>query len=391
MAAPLRILLVSRRFWPLVGDSEDAMADLAVGLRRYGAEPSVLTARWSPEWPSLSHFQGVPVHRIPLRLDQPWGRWTYLLSLTRWLRRHRSEFDLVLVARLRREACTVLWALRRWPIPVVLRAEADDCIWQEETSSGIHCRHRCRRAAAIIYRDQAVHGALRQAGYEQSMLFGIPDGVRAPSPQRGSSRLDARLALAAVNQDLQAAADAPIAVFVGRLRPLLGLARLVRAWGRVVRRWPNAKLWLIGDGSYREDLYRLVSDLDLRYCVQMPGTFECTDDLLRAANLLVWPGPASSLPRVCLSAAVAGLPILACSSPEIENEIQRQPSLRPLITLLDRRDVAAWSDMLIENMGTPPDPKTLRRCAQAILRERSMPKMIRGHLELFESLVKTRP
>ena len=391
MAAALRILLVSRRFWPLVGDSEDAMADLAVGLRRYGAETTVLTARWSPEWPSLSHFQGVPVYRIPLRLDQPWGRWTYLLSLTRWLRRHRSQFDLVLVARLRREACTVLWALGRWPIPVVLRAEADDCIWQEGSFSGIRCRNRCRRAAAIIYRDEAVHGSLRQARYEPSMLFGIPDGVGAPSPHRGSSRLDARLALAAANLDMQAAADAPIAVFVGRLRPLMGLSRLVRAWGRVVRHRPTAKLWLIGDGSHREDLYRLVSDLDLRYCVQMPGTFECSDDLLRAANLLVCPGPMSSLPRVCLSAAVAGLPILACSSPEIETEIQRQPSLRPLITLLDRRDVAAWSDMLIEKLGTPPDPDTLRRCSQTILREHSMPKMIRKHLELFDSLLKARP
>jgi glycosyltransferase involved in cell wall biosynthesis len=284
----------------------------------------------------------------------------------------------------------VLWALRRWPIPVVLRAEADDCIWQEGSSSGIRCRSRCRRAAAIIYRDEAVHGSLLQAGYEESMLFDIPDGFRAPSPHRGNARLDARLALAAVNQDMQAAADAPIAVFVGRLRPLMGLARLVRAWDRVVRHWPTAKLWLIGDGSYREDLYRLVSDLDLRYCVQMPGTFECTDDLLRAANLLVCPGPMSSLPRVCLSAAVAGLPILACSSPGIETEIERQPSLRPLITMLDRRDVAAWSDMLIEKLGTPSDPDTLRRCSQTVLRERSMPKMIRRHLDLFHSLLKAR-
>jgi glycosyltransferase involved in cell wall biosynthesis len=280
--------------------------------------------------------------------------------------------------------------LRRWPIPVALRAEADDCIWQEESSSGIHCRHRCRRAAAIIYRDQPIHGSLRQARYEPSMLFGIPDGVWAPSPLGGSSRLDARLALAAVNQDMQAAADAPIAVSIGRLRPLMGLARLVRAWGRVVRHWPTAKLWLIGDGSYRDDLYRLISDLDLRYCVQMPGTFECTDDLLRAANLLVCPGPISSLPRVCLSAAVAGLPILAYAGPEIETEIQQQPSLRPLITLLDRRDVAAWSDMLIEKLGTPPDPDTMRHCSQTVLRERSMSKMMRRHLELFESLLKRR-
>ena len=195
------------------------------------------------------------------------------------------------------------------------------------------------------------------------------------------------MALAAANFDLNAAIDAPIALFVGRLRPRMGLARLVRAWDHVVRHWPTGKLWLVGEGPYREDLYRLISDLDLRHSVQMPGTFESTDELLRAANLLVHPGPIRSLPRIGLAAAAAGLPILACHSPEIEAQIRKQPSLAPLVTLLDRTDVAAWSEMLIEQLRTPPDTDTRKRCGQAVLRQRSMPRMIRQHLDLFQALL----
>jgi glycosyltransferase involved in cell wall biosynthesis len=387
MASAPRILLVSRRFWPLIGDSEDAMADLAVGLRRYGAEPTVLTARWSSEWPGTTNFQGTPVHRLPLRAHLPWGRWTYLLGLTRWLRRHRQQFDLVVVARLRREACTTLWALRKWPVPVVLRAEADDCLWHEQSPLGIRCRDRCRRAAAIVYRDAPTRASLLGAGYDASLLNGIPDSVAVPPPRRGGARLDARLALAAVNQDLNSAIDAPIAVFVGRLRAHTGLARLIRAWEQVVRHWPTAKLWLIGDGPYRDDLYRLVRDLDLRHCVQMPGTFESTDDLLRAANLLVHPGPLSGIPRVFLAAAAGGVPMLVRSGPEIQSEIQQQPALAPLITLLDRDDVAAWGETLIANLRPPADRDALSGYGQAVLRGRSMPHLIRHHLDLFQSLV----
>ena len=174
-----------------------------------------------------------------------------------------------------------------------------------------------------------------RAGYEDSLLRGIPDGVDPPPPRRGGSRIDARLALAAANHDLNSAVDAPIAVFVWRLRPQTGLARLVRAWERVVRHWPTAKLWLIGDGPYRDDLDRLIRDLDLRHCVQMPGTFESTDDLLRAADLLVHPGPLTGMPRVILSAAAGGLPVLVRSGPGIGNEIRQHLELFQL--LLDRR------------------------------------------------------
>jgi glycosyltransferase involved in cell wall biosynthesis len=387
MAGGLRILLVSRRFWPLVGDSEDAMADLAAGLRRYDAEPTVLTASWSSDWPSLSYFQGTPVHRLPLRADLPWGRWAYLVALRRWLRRQHQQFDLVVVSRLRREAFTTIGALRRWPIPIVVRAEADDCDWHEQSRGGIRCRNRCHRAAAIVFRDRATARALSRAGYAASRLREIPDGIVPGPRRRGGSRIDARLALAAANHDLNSAVDAPIAVFIGRLRPRSGLGRLVRAWERVVRHWPTAKLWLIGDGPYRDDLHRLISDLDLRHCVQMPGTFESIDDLLRAADLLVHPGPLTGVPRGMLSAVAGGVRVLACSGPEIEEEMRRQPELRPLIALVERSDAEAWSEAFIENLRPRTDRRILEQCGRAVLQQRPLSRMIRQHLDLFRSLL----
>ena len=387
MAAGLRILLVSRRFWPQVGDSEDAMADLADGLRRHGAQPTVLSARWATDWPRISHFQGVPVHRIPLRLDRPWGRWTYLLGLARWLRRHRSQFDVVLVARLRREAAAALWTLRRSSTPIVLRAEADDGAWQSASVVGLRCRHRCQQASAIVYHDRAVQNDLIQAGYRSSSLYAIPDGIRASFPRRGDARRTARLALAKIHADFYCPAEAPIALFVGRLRPKLGLARLVQAWEHVIRHRPTAKLWLIGDGPYRDDLYRWISDLDLRHCVRMPGTFECLDELFNAADLLVYPESTTGLPRICLTAAANGLPVLARSSPELQVELQRQPALQSQVMLLDRSDVVGWSEALLDRLKPSLRSDSLSEGSRILQREHSMARMIRRHLDLFHSLI----
>ncbi len=386
----LRILLVSRRFWPLVGDSEDAMADLAVGLRRHGAEPSVLTARWAGDWPAATYFQETPVHRLPLRLGRPWGRLSYLMALTRWLRRHREQFDLVVVGRLRREATAALRALRRSPIPVVLRAEADDSIWQGQSSEGARCRNRCQGAAAVICRDRVTQQSLLDAGYADTLVHHIPDGIPPLVPPHGGSRLDARLALAAVNQDLNAAIDAPVAVYSGRLRPHMNLACLVRAWERVVRHWPTAKLWLIGDGPFRDDLYRLIRDLDLKHGVLMPGTFESVEELLRAANLLVHPGPLYGIPRVLLAAAASGLPILAADGPEITRELEFKTSLARMVKTLPRGDVDAWGEGLIESLRSPVDRRSLARQGRIVLREHAMTRMIQDHLSLFARLIDQR-
>ncbi len=389
MASGLRILLVSRRFWPQVGDSEDAMADLADGFRRHGAQPTVLSARWSADWPRVSHLQGVPVHRVPMRLDRPWGRWTYLLGLARWLRRHRSQFDAVLVARLRREAAATLWALRHRAMPIVLRAEPDDGAWQSGSVVGLHCRHRCRQASAIICPDSVIQEDLIGAGYRPSSLYVIPDGVRRMLPRRGDSRSAARSALAQIHADFFCDADAPLALFVGRLRPESGLARLVRAWQQVIRHQPTAKLWLIGDGPYRDDLYRLICDLDLRHCVRMPGTFESLDEVFQAADLLVYPAATACLPRICLAAVANGLPVLAASSPELQSGLLRQPALASEIMLVDGGEVVAWSDALIDRLRPSTGSDRPAESSRIWQHEHSMARTIRRHLDLFQSLIES--
>ena len=363
------------------------MADLAEGLLEQGAQPTVLTACWDREWPRRMDWNGIPVYRLPLARGRLWGNLRYLQVLAKWLRQHAAEFDVALTARLRCDAYATCRALRRTRIPVVLRAEPDDLAWQESSLLGARCRARCRQAAAIVTPDAELLPALARAGYDAQRLWQIPDGLRPGPLHTGGRRFDARQALASANADLTAAIDALIVVCFSPLEQHRNLAGLIRAFRPVVLRWPTARLWLIGDGPFRDFLYQLISDLDLRHAVRMPGTFDDVEEILLAANLVVQPEISPGVDRCLLEAVAAGLPVLAADSagPASASGSGRGGSMRaggsagglersprPDAGISARRD----------DSGSPP---------ALVLQQHSPQQMTRRYLDLFEGLLARPP
>jgi hypothetical protein len=136
---PLRLVLVTQRFWPLAGGAQRLTANLAIDLAGRGCEVTVLSARWHPAWPTEIGFHDVPVVRLPHAPEGLWCTFRYQVSLARWLRRNVDRFDLACVATLQQEAYVTLRAVGR-RVPVVLRAERagnrGDCRWQAEARRG---------------------------------------------------------------------------------------------------------------------------------------------------------------------------------------------------------------------------------------------------------------
>ena len=89
----LRVVLITRRFGPLVGGAERAMANLAAEMAARGLDVTVLTARWRPDWPARISYRGVPVVRLPQTSVRLWGTVRYMQSLGRWLRANDGRYD----------------------------------------------------------------------------------------------------------------------------------------------------------------------------------------------------------------------------------------------------------------------------------------------------------
>ena len=178
--SPLRLVLLSPRYWPLVGETEQFVAELAEGLRHEAVVPTILTARWSGDWPPETVHRELPVIRLSPPPVSNWSTYRYLCSLARWLRSHRREIDIVYAMNLRHEAYAAIGAVRGLPVGVVLRARSDDCRWHDSSLRGARMRRRAAEADAIVAPTRAVCREVTEAGFRT--VHPICNGVTPAEP-----------------------------------------------------------------------------------------------------------------------------------------------------------------------------------------------------------------
>ena len=211
----------------------------------------------------------------------------------------------------------------------------------------------------------------------------IAEGLPQAMLEHACDRGEARAALADINPILTVKAEARVVVWVGRLSKGRGLLRLIEAWQPLARKWPDSRLWLVGDGPYREPLYDRLGDLDLRLSVNMPGSFDDICDVLAAANLLVDPSGEATSPRTILLGAALGLPVVACNL----ETLRQTPALEAgTARFVSPVDAAALSQTMIEMLSTPPSAAALAATRQRVLQDYGTDRMIEEHLQLFERL-----
>ena len=113
-----------------------------------------------------------------------------------------------------------------------------------------------------------------------------------------------------------------IITFVGRLIYAKGVQDLIEAYYECVRKYPDLRLRIIGDGNYRAQLGKLACDT---FCelyegqaiiceeavVKFYGERKDVIDLLEESDIFVNPSYSEGLPTSVMEAASVGLPIIA--------------------------------------------------------------------------------
>lgn len=390
MPTPLRLVVVTPRYWPQAGDLEMSAAHFAEGLADEGAQVTVLTGSWGPGWPRQLVVRGIPVVRVPHAPRGGWNTYLYLAAIGRWLRAQRQSIDLAFAMNLRYEAYSSVRALRGTPIPTVIRSQetglASDLWWQAHVRFGSRIHHQCQRAAAIAAPHQLVADHLVEAGYEATRVRVIPPGILSGEPRSADRRFRARATLAEANFDLASAEYAPIALYVGRLDDVAGLSHLIQEWQAVAVRWPSARLWLIGDGSARDSLYEQVIELDVRYQTILPGTFEDWSDLFHAADVFLSP-LTSGRTQLLLEAMAAGLPVVATDAPELRACIEHGTHG----LLVPAREAGAWTAAISQLFENPLLASQMGAAASKLVTARyPRQQMAAMYLELFAELLRGR-
>lgn len=100
-------------------------------------------------------------------------------------------------------------------------------------------------------------------------------------------------------------------VTAGRLLPQKNQKMLINAFGKVSEKFPEYKMVIYGEGSYRNELENYVSEIGLKDKVLMPGSVKDLYDRIKAAEIFVLSSDYEGMPNALIEAMCLGLPCIS--------------------------------------------------------------------------------
>lgn len=171
----------------------------------------------------------------------------------------------------------------------------------------------CLVANSQHVRDQAI--ALEAVKPEKIVV--IPNGVSLEFRLTPEDTLSKRASVTAARQRLREvlgiSQQAQLILSVGRLTDQKGYIYLIDAMPFVLGRFPDALVFLIGDGSARQGLEERVQKLGIGDAVRFLGTRSDIPALLAAADIFALPSISEGMPNALLEAMGMGVPVVASS------------------------------------------------------------------------------
>lgn len=309
-----RLLVVTRRFWPLCDESSHRLLNWASRLQSHGVEVTVLTSRWHASWPAESDCRELKLVRLLPGPKSSWTETLFLRNVATWITRHRNRFDAIYVDE--SQALLHQIGLRnvRDQIPVIARYAGIT----QTLSNGLqtlsiitHAVDACRKADWVIAPHAMAHRQLQSSGIPADRIARIPDVDVVTSHREPEHRRKAALSLRQVNQDMAIPVDLKILLYIGMIDEEARLEPLIRAAISQLDRQRNFRLWVVGEGESLRSLYELVKDATYHNDILFQSPFDNCDELFQVADAVVCPSVRSGNEFVLPSAIAKGIPIIA--------------------------------------------------------------------------------
>jgi len=173
----------------------------------------------------------------------------------------------------------------------------------------------------------------------------------------------------------------PLLLAAGRLSSEKGFHRLITAFARLERRFPDWDLAIIGDGPERSALLDLAGRLGLNGRIFLPGRVGNVQDWYERAALFVLSSEFEGFPNVLVEAMACGCPAVSFDCDAGPRDIVR-PGVDGL--LVPPKDGApALADALASLMSDEPLRRAMGERARAVRERFSMDSIVRQWDELF--------
>ena len=171
-----------------------------------------------------------------------------------------------------------------------------------------------------------------------------------------------------------------ILLSVGRLRYQKAHSVLLRAFPKVLARFPNIQMLIAGDGQLRGELQNEALSLGISENVKFLGIRHDIPVLMSIADLFIFPSRFEGMPNAVLEAMSHGLPVIATVVQGVD-EIIRDGQNGLLVPV---EDPIVLSDAIQHLLRNPEERLRLGRAArETIENEYTVDKMCAQYQELF--------
>jgi glycosyltransferase involved in cell wall biosynthesis len=270
----------------------------------------------------------------------------FSLPLTRWLRKHVSEYDVVHIhALFSYSSVAAAFAASMAGVPYVVRPLGTLSAWSMKNRRRWIKRLSFRLIESHILRAAAaVHFTSRQESTEAQNL-GIPHhGVIIPNPVALESVKPREISAKRASEQSQ------VVLFLSRLDPKKGLDLLLPAFAEVRTRFPEAVLVIAGDGepAFVAALKQQAQSLGLDSAVSWAGFLqgEPKNAALEDADVFILPSYSENFGVSVVEAMAVGLPVVVSDQVGIHQEIEAAQA-----GLVSTCDVQSLARVLIEILG----------------------------------------
>lgn len=147
----------------------------------------------------------------------------------------------------------------------------------------------------------------------------------------------------------------PLVLAIGRLDKQKDFPTLIRAF-RILRESTPARLLILGEGTERSNLEKMIKEYKLQDCVALPGFVSNPYAYLRQAKAFALSSLWEGLPTVLIEALALNVPIVSTDCPSGPREILADGRYGKLVPVGDDRALArALADTLNNQGNTVPE------------------------------------
>lgn len=275
----LKILMVAARYYPFMGGIETHIHEVSRRMVALGHEVHLVTTDPKGTLPEQEDVDGVQVTRVPA-----WPRQRdYYFAPSIWKHFKRINADILHIQGYHTlvPPLAIAAALRlKLPFVISFHSGGHSLDWRNKI------RGMQQRALAPLFRraDHWIGVSEFEADHFSKVMniprenfTVVPNGAQLPVPSGTAGQTTDP--------------EAPLILSIGRLERYKGHHRAITAFPHVLKRYPRARLRVLGEGPYKEELIKLVQKMGLSEQVEVggipSGNRQDMADLLVSASLVV--------------------------------------------------------------------------------------------------------